>query len=217
MSVRTTAVIRRPPRRSERWRGPLLVIAGLVVIIALIVIGVKLLGGTGETETAASPLPLACETVMVIPAVELPDPATVKINVFNSTDKVGLAAQTAQALGKAGFIIMKTANDPKGKPIPGVAQIRYGNDGLQAARLLRYYIPGAEMVHDGRDGKRVDVALGLSFLSVRKPAEVSAELASPSPSASGEGCATEVAPSDGAAEDASEDDASTLPSPAESE
>lgn len=193
MSVRTTAVIRRPPRRFERWRSPLLVIAGLAVIVGLIVVGVKLVGATGEPETAASAVALPCETVMVIPAVELPDPSTIKIHVYNSTDKVGLAAQTAQALGKAGFIIMKTANDPKGKPIPGVAQIRYGNEGLQAARLLRYYIPGAEMVHDGRDGKRVDVALGLSFLSVRKAAEVAAELASPSPSPSGPGCASEGA------------------------
>ena len=216
MSVRTTAVIRRRPRRSERWRGPLLVITGLVVIVGLIVIGVKLIGGTGETETAASPVALPCETVMVVPAVELPDPSTIKINVFNSTDKVGLAAQTAQALGKAGFIIMKTANDPKGKPIPGVAQIRYGNEGLQAARLLRYYIPGAEMVHDGRDGKRVDVALGLSFLNVRKPAEVAAELASPSPSPSGEGCQVETPEADDT-EDSASDPASTIPSPTASE
>lgn len=190
---RGTTVIMRPRRRRRR-RSPWAVVAVAVAVIAVAagaVGGIVLLASGGEDEpaAAASGTPAPCTTMMVIPVVQLPEAGSVRVNVYNATRKAGLAAATAMELEARGFQVRKVANDPTGARVDGVAEIRYGPAAEDGAKLVAYQFPGARMILVGRTGKRVDIALGDAFTAMPTVADVAAALASPSPSASGPGCA----------------------------
>jgi hypothetical protein len=132
---------------------------------------------------------------MVTPAEVLPKPAKVTVNVYNATDTSRLARKTANAIEKRGFKIGNVENDPVGKPIPGVAQVRYGPKGAERAELVLLYVPGAELVELDRKGRKVDLAVGDAFTGLAPQPEVDAALALPSPVASGPGCPASASPS----------------------
>ncbi len=137
-------------------------------------------------EAQAAPSP--CVTTIVTAAEVLPKPAKVTLNVYNATATSGLASKTANELEDRGFPVGKVANDPVGRPIPGVAEIRYGPKGAQNAQLVLLYVPGAELVELDRKGRNVDLAMGTGFTGLAPQPEVAAALAAPSPVASGPGC-----------------------------
>lgn len=137
---------------------------------------------------ASSPTPLPCTTVTVVPGNGLPKPGQVATNVFNATNRAGLAAKTAKELKARGFKVGKIANDPLNKTLTGVAEIRYGPAGAQAAQLMKYYIVNATLVNDKRKDATIDTVLGEKFTVVAPAAAVQAALASPVPSLSGPGC-----------------------------
>lgn len=96
-------------------------------------------------------------------------PSEVTVNVYNATARVGLAASAASALQKQGFQIATIDNDPLGKTILGIGEIRYGPTGLAGATLAAKRLPGAGMVQDGRMDASVDVVVGNTFKSVTIP------------------------------------------------
>ena len=194
----------RPANRHRRRQSP-------VVAIVLVVIGMVILFGAGyglsriiqgssssdaggspeptsSSSTSAAPEPEPCVTVTVTPGAGLPSPAQVTTNVYNATDRTGLAASTAEELQVRGFLVGAIDNDPLAKTITGVAEIRHGPSGEQAARLMAFYLPGAELVDDGRSDATIDTVLGAAYTSVAPQSEVDAALAAPSPSPSGPGC-----------------------------
>lgn len=200
----------RPSARHRRKQSP-------VVAIVLVAIGMVILFGAGYglsriiqgsgssdagsttaptdgSETTAAPEPEPCVTVTVTPGAGLPSPAQVTTNVYNATDRTGLAATTAEELQVRGFLIGVIDNDPLAKTITSVAEIRHGPSGEQAARLMAFYIPGAELVDDGRKDATIDTVLGAAYTSVAPQSEVDAALAAPSPSPSGPGCSPSAAP-----------------------
>jgi hypothetical protein len=150
---------------------------------------------TDGSATSDAPEPQPCVTVTVTPGAGLPSPAQVTSNVYNATDRTGLAASTAEELQVRGFLIGVIDNDPLAKTITGVAEIRHGPSGEQAARLMAFYIPGAELVDDGRKDATIDTALGAAYTSIAPQSEVDAALAAPSPSPSGPGCSPTPVPS----------------------
>jgi hypothetical protein len=192
----------RPSARHRRKQSP-------VVAIVLVVIGMVILfgagyglsriiqgssgsdadGGTPTTApTSTAPEPEPCVTVTVTPGAGLPSPSQVTTNVYNATDRTGLAASTAEELQVRGFLIGTIDNDPLAKTITGVAEIRHGPSGELAAKLMAFYLPGAELVDDGRADATIDTALGAAYTTVAPQSEVDAALAAPSPSPSGPGC-----------------------------
>ncbi len=204
MSVPSTGP--RPSNRHRRRQSPvvgvILVIVGMVVLfgagygLSRIIQGSS---GGGESassssatggETSTAPEPEPCVTVTVTPGAGLPSAAQVTTNVYNATDRAGLAAGTAEQLQVRGFVIGKIDNDPLSKTITGVAEIRHGPSGESAARLMAFYLPGAELVDDGRKDATIDTVLGAAFTEVAAQSEVDAALAAPSPSPSGPGCKT---------------------------
>lgn len=216
MSVPSTGP--RPSNRHRRRQSPvvgvILVIVGMVVLfgagygLSRIIQGSS---GGGESassssatggETSTAPEPEPCVTVTVTPGAGLPSAAQVTTNVYNATDRAGLAAGTAEQLQVRGFVIGKIDNDPLSKTITGVAEIRHGPSGESAARLMAFYLPGAELVDDGRKDATIDTVLGAAFTEVAAQSEVDAALAAPSPSPSGPGCKT-PAPADTTQESAS--------------
>ncbi len=122
------------------------------------------------------------------PGLVLPKPGTVTTNVFNATDRAGLARKTADTLAARGFVISRVANDPLAKTIPGVAEIRFGPEGKANAQLMGYYVVGATKVADKRTDASIDVVLGVKFVGVADQKAVTAALAKPVVTSSGTGC-----------------------------
>lgn len=125
------------------------------------------------------------------PAVAVPEATTV--NVYNSTTRNGLAASTAKGLTKEGFLIGKIANDPLGKKLPGVAQIRHGAAGTAQAELVLETVgKGGQVVKDKRKGASVDLVLGKKFTALI-PLPTPALPACPPPSTPAEATASPTA------------------------
>lgn len=191
---------RRPPAKRPVW---LIVLLAVVSVLVLFAVGfaIALLTGSeaerptvvaGSAQPSSSEQPVLepepCETTLVAPAEVLPRPDSVVVNVYNSTNRAGLASTVAQDLSLRGFRINKVENDPLGVSLRGVGEIRYGEKGADNARLLSFYFPEAVLVEDDRSGPRIDISLGRGFEAVQEDGLVAASLASPSPSLSGPGC-----------------------------
>jgi hypothetical protein len=174
-------------------------------------------GGSTATPTSASPTQTSepCVTVTVTPGAGLPTPSQVTTNVYNSTERAGLAASTAEELQTRGFIIGAIDNDPLARVVSAPAEIRHGPSGLSSAKLMAYYIPGSLLVDDGRTDATIDTVLGQAFTAVAPQSEVDAALIAPSPSPSGPGCPTPTSssPTTPASTEAEPDMTGTAPAP----
>lgn len=188
-SLRESPIRRQQPKR-PRW-----LVVVLIAVAALVVVGVgfgavSLFRGDPSSpsadESAATPSP--CVTTLVTPAESLPKPDRVKVNVYNATATAGLASKTATSVTARGFHVRKVDNDPVGRKITGVAEIRFGPKGASGADLLMIYVPGATLVELDRKGRAVDLAVGDGFTSLAPEEAVAAAMAAPSPVASGPGC-----------------------------
>ena len=205
----TTQGFSRPktrPAQRPLWLTVLLIFVAMLVLFG-VGFGIATLfkgsGGADVADATASPSTSAlvdgCTTVMVTPAEVLPLASRVTVNVYNSTKRVGIAGETSKLLSVRGFKIAKVENDPLGVGVEGVGEIRFGTKGELNAQLMAYHFPDATLIKDDRGGKRIDVVLGQQFSDLADDAEVVAQLAQPSASASPEGCTIpEATPSDAA-------------------
>jgi hypothetical protein len=177
------------PRRRHPVTTTIVVLLMMAVLFGATFGIVRLLRGNGSDSASPGPTtPAPCVTTTVVPGVALPKPGQVTSNVYNSTNRAGLAKRTAADLGSRGFVVGRVANDPLGRAVAGVAEIRYGVKGLTNAQLMRYYILGAVLVQDARTDATIDVVLGQKFKAVTPQAKVDAALKKPTPVASGAGC-----------------------------
>ena len=124
----------------------------------------------GDTA-AANAEPTATPSCTPAPEVvaALPDPATIKVRVYNASGQPGIAAETAEALRAAGFDVTTVGNDPLGKRLDGVGEIRSAPNVKKRVEQLRRYIPGATWVKDERPGRVLDFAVGSGFTGVVTP------------------------------------------------
>ena len=191
------------PRRRHPVATAILVVLMMGVLFAATFGAVRLLKGDGSATSAGS-TPTTCVSTTMTPGASLPKPGTITVNVYNATNRAGLARNTAATLRERGFGIGSIANDPLGKSLTNVGEIRYGAKGKQNALLLRYYVVGAVLVQDARTDTTVDVVLGLKFTAIADQSAVDAALAKPVVVATGTGCPSPKATSRSA---------STTPSP----
>src|SRR5262245_45900170 len=99
-----------------------------------------------RSDSAAAPTHPACPTASPSAPAKpqktvLPVPSKISVLVLNSTERTGLAGRTAKKLRRQGFNITDAADDKplyggNGKPISGVAEIRFGPTAKPAATLL---------------------------------------------------------------------------------
>lgn len=81
--------------------------------------------------------------------VDVPPPAPprageLKVNVYNTTFRSGLATEVGKELAARGFVEGRVGNDPDLGFLPDdVAVIRYGPDSKAAAEVLAPHVPGA--------------------------------------------------------------------------
>lgn len=158
----------RQRRRRERRSMAILAFCGLLVVGAI----VFAVAFVSQPTTSSGPCPNG--TVSVAP----PAQSLFVTNVYNAGGPAGTAARAATALKSHSLQPGVIGNDPLGKTISGVGEVRFGPDGESAAKkYVAVYVPGATLVNDGRDGDSVDVVLGKQFPTI----PVAASSSSPAP------------------------------------
>ena len=120
----------------------------------------------------------------------------VRVNVYNATDRRGLASQVATLLRKRGFRVGTVDNDPLKRTVTGAAEVRSSRLGTAAARTVTAQLapagqvgaaPEVTAVPDQRADASVDLVLGAAWHGLRPPADAAAAL-SPTPQPVPSGC-----------------------------
>ena len=99
-------------------------------------------------------------------------PKQVEVNVYNATNRDGLAGRVATQLTARGFTVKTVANDPKKVKIDGAGVLRYGSGGRNEAKLVGLHTGKLEMLQDARKRTTVDVVLGPTFKKLVPEADV---------------------------------------------
>jgi hypothetical protein len=149
-----------------------LVIIGVLAIVALstVVWAIAKDDQTKPRNTADSCLnDLKVQT-------DIPVPSTVRLKVYNATDRTGLANAAKKQLLAAGFRNITTHN--ASDAVEATAEVRYGPAGVGAAYLVRAHVKNSTAAPDDRKDASVDLILGNDYTTVNiTPAnEVKTEL-----------------------------------------
>lgn len=123
---------------------------------------------------ARSTCPTSSPTPTVVP------PGDVKVNVYNATQRRGLAAKVATQLRKRGFQVAKVDNDPLKRRVTGMAEVRHSELGAAAARTVTAQVSTVVPVPDQRTNASVDLVLGAGFRALQ-PVPAAAAALTPSP------------------------------------
>lgn len=148
-------------RRSTRRRPiPALL---LLLVLGLVALAVwwQVLQKAEADSAAAPPPPPPCAPL--VPAPDTVDPAGVQVRVYNASKVVGLAATVGNELGERLIRVIDVRNDPSGRAVEGIGEIRYGVNGRVQALWVASNFPGIRAVSDERPGPVVDVALGPDY------------------------------------------------------
>lgn len=157
-----------PPRiRPRRRAGPWLAFLGVLVAVA-VVVWWQVLGADSKTTSTDGCGPRADQSVATM------NPKTVKVRVYNATDRTGLAKQVADGLKRRHFAIIASSNDPlrETRQVSGVGEIRYGAKGEKQALLLSFWFPGVQLVSDPRGDAAVDLAVGPTYKKMATDTQV---------------------------------------------
>ena len=155
-------------RRRRRRRAVItLSFVGLVLIGTVAYAASYVQGWVGTPEPAAA-VNANCSADPTL------KPSGVTLNVYNASARTGLAASVARALEKKGFRVAAVDNDPLGKTILTVAEIRAGPSGVSAAALVSARLVGARVVQDDRPDASVDLVLGKRYRALSTPPKVKA-------------------------------------------
>lgn len=172
-------------RRPRRRLRVLLALAASVALLGLLGYGALQLvdvfsGKDDRRDQAADSEEQACEPADATPVV-LPEPEAITVNVYNSTDRSGLAQQTADALAERGFTIGEVDNAPEELDgqveasglLLGSAQAAEN----QALAVLSAHLPGTDSDTVDRDDQVVDLVIGEGFEQLTEETEVTDNLA----------------------------------------
>jgi hypothetical protein len=183
---------KRPVRRGARKSRTGVLLVVLLVVLALAA-GVWWWQRPGDDTVAAAPRP-SCPAPSPAPTV-VPVSA-VKVNVYNATDRRGLASSVAAQLRKRGFTVRTVDNDPLKRTVTGAAEVRSSALGRDAARTVTAQVAPAGQVGaaaevtavpDQRKDASVDLVLGAAWKGLRPPADAAAAM-SPTPEPRPSGC-----------------------------
>ncbi|MEV8534845.1 LytR C-terminal domain-containing protein [Streptomyces sp. NPDC051211] len=189
--------------RPRRRRRIVLAVLGAVVALGLLGYGTlqlvdvfrgdekKTAAGTGtDCVQDKQGKPAAPAAVSKAPAVALPKPGQITVNVYNATPRSGLAKAVGDELRKRGFVIGKVGNAPADfdKKVPG-AGILLGSPRTDKAAysVLGTQLAGTTQQTDARESADIDLILGDAFkaLSTKEDADKAlAVLANPAPAPS---------------------------------
>lgn len=164
--------------RTKRRRRMIVTIAVAAVLLAAAGYGIVSLFSSPAQIPAASACTDKANATAAARQVQpkLPTAAQIKLNVYNSTDRQGLAASTAAVLKQRGFAIAKVTNDPLKANLAAPAQIRGAAASALAMRVVAAEVAGSQVKPDTRTDGTVDLVLGNGFTALASPDQVSAAL-----------------------------------------
>ncbi|MEU6310239.1 LytR C-terminal domain-containing protein [Streptomyces sp. NPDC047014] len=197
------------PRMSRKRSRPRIVLAVLGSVLALALVGygalqlIDVFRGEGPKRNtaagakdcpttapgaAAKGAPVAATAAAsATPAVALPAPGQIQVNVYNATARAGLAKAVGDELAKRGFVVGKVGNAPPDfdKKVPGTG-ILLGAPSTDkgAYAVLGTQLAGMTQQTDTRETADIDLILGDAFkeLSTKEDADKAlALLANPAP------------------------------------
>ena len=184
---------RQPVRRGARRSRPGVLLLAVVVTAALVA-GAWWWSQRSTTEDVATKPRPSCPAPSPTPTVVAA--SAVKVNVYNATEKRGLASQVATQLRRRGFKVKKIDNDPLDRTVTGAAEVRSSALGAGAARTVTAQVapagqvgaaPAVTAVPDQRKDASVDLVIGAGWAGLRPPADAAAAL-SPTPRPVPSGC-----------------------------
>ncbi|KRF26411.1 MULTISPECIES: LytR C-terminal domain-containing protein [unclassified Phycicoccus] len=148
-------------RRARRRRA--LITLGVVALMLFFAFWYAYSYYQDSNKAKAAPAPTCTATSTV------KTPAQVTVNVYNATERTGLAAKTAADVRKRGFKISTVSNDPLQRDVKGAAEVRYGPTGASSSKLVLALVKGAKAVKDSRTDSSVDLVLGAKFTALTPP------------------------------------------------
>lgn len=172
--------------RARRRRGAKRLVGAVVLAALLAAAGWAVWTYAGAPTDSTAPRPtVSCPapepTPTVVPA------AQVRVNVYNATDRRGLAARVATELERRGFRVGKVDNDPAKRTVTGAAEVRHSTAGADAARTVAAQVGAVVAVPDQRGDASVDLVLGAAFTRLQPP-DVAAAALTPTPRPGPSGC-----------------------------
>lgn len=184
---------RKPVRRGV-GRAPVGTLALMVVLtVGLAGTAWWISRGDPGADVVATTRP-GCPTPGPPPAVG--PPGAIRLNVYNATERRGLATRVAAQLRRRGFRVERVDDDPLRRTVRGAAEVRFGPAGARPARtVVAQLAPSGQVgaaaevgsAPDKRRGGSVDLVLGTAFAGLRPPAEAAAA-AQPTPQPVPSGC-----------------------------
>ncbi|NXY97763.1 LytR C-terminal domain-containing protein [Streptomyces sp. BR123] len=141
-------------------------------------------GTAAENCPSAKPkpgaVPAGAPSAGAAPAVVLPKPGDITVNVYNATQRAGLAKAVGDELKKRGFTVGQVGNAPADfdKKVPGTG-ILLGSAKTDKAvySVLGTQIDGDTLQNDAREGGDVDLILGDAFTQLSPQEAADKELA----------------------------------------
>jgi hypothetical protein len=153
-----------------------LAIVGVLFVAAIVLVTVSIV-----KDKQTKPAGAACPKDAVRVNTHLYDSDNIQLNVYNATDKPGLAAEIANELKQRKFKVdpAKASNDPLGRSVDGVAVLRYGPKAVGAAWVVRaYFLNDVKTEFDiNRPDETVDIVLGRGFKKLATQTEEKQALA----------------------------------------
>lgn len=146
--------------RRRRRRTALVLTGLLILLIAVFAYAAAYFQGWLPTDDGATG---DREQVTATATATALKPEEVKVNVYNATDRSGLAGRTGEALEARGYDVQDIADDPEQSTVEGAAHIRFGPAGADAADAMHELVPAAELLQDDRESAEIDLVLGPDF------------------------------------------------------
>jgi hypothetical protein len=168
-----------PPSAAPTTRRPL---PALVFLLALTVLAALVWWRVLDHDSGSAVASPTCTQSKAAEPKHLPQQQAVVVQVLNSTKRQGIATKAQRVLVQDHFQApAQAANDGKNYPgysgrVKGVAQIRSGPAGVDGAKLLQYYFPGATLVTTKEKDATVLVSLGVKYKKVAPAKQVAAAL-----------------------------------------
>lgn len=149
-------------RRARRRRA--LITLGVVALMLFFAFWYAYSYYRESDKAKAAPSPSCTTTATTTSTVRTPGQVTV--NVYNATERSGLAAKTAADVRKRGFKVATVSNDPLQKDVAIAAEVRYGTSGTASAKLVLTLVKGSKAIRDSRTDSSVDLVLGAKFTAL---------------------------------------------------
>jgi hypothetical protein len=172
-------------RRRGRARHGGRAILAVLIVATVVAAGARWWWTNNSDTEATAPSRHSCPPTQ--PASTVVAARDVHLNVYNATKRRGLAGEVAKQLRKRGFVVAKIENDPTGRKVTGIAEVRANTSSSAAVRTVGAQVASYAAVRDQRKDPSVDLVLGAAFRTLRTPAAVTAALR-PTPAPRPSGC-----------------------------